>query len=260
MKHEVEAQSPSTLRSAATGNGKSEVRKVEPRSHCDATAAKAVGNSALATLFRPPVLARLLLALVIGLSLTGCFGFLKPAKSTARHFVLTSLPPAEPAVASRGSVAVGMGPVKLAAYLFNTSFAVRNGTNEIVYLPSALWAERLDTGLQRVLAADLAALLPTDQIRLSAWQSGDVSVEVYVAIDRFDVDTRGHGVLAAWWRILSPGGEKILKAGESRFTRQGPPPDADPSGAAATLSELAADLSRQLAQAVKETTGPHVQQ
>ena len=240
MKHEVKAQKPSYC-------------------HYDAAADKAGSNSSPATLFRPLVLTRLLLALATGLSLTGCFGFLKPAKSTARHFVLTSLPAAEPAAAPRGAVAVGMGPVKLAAYLFNTSLAVRNGTNEIVYLPSALWAERLDTGLQRVLAADLATLLPTDQIRLSAWQSVDVSVEVYIAIDRFDVDARGQGVLVAWWRILSPGGEKTLKAGESRQTRQGPLPEANPSGAVATLSELAADLSRQLAQAVKETTGPHAQ-
>ena len=237
MKHEVKSQSPSTPRVKAEGRRQ-----------------KAEGRS-----FRPPVLARLLLALAAGLSLTGCFGFLKPAKSTARHFVLTSLPAAESAAAPRASVAVGIGPVKLAAYLFNTSFAVRIGTNEIDYLPSVLWAERLDTGLQRVLAADLATLLPTDQIRLSAWQSVDVSVEVYIAIERFDVDARGQGVLVAWWRLLSPGGDKTLKAGDSRLTRQGPLPDADPSGAVATLSDLAADLSRQLAQAVKETTGPHAQ-
>jgi uncharacterized protein len=258
MKHKVEAQSPSTLRTAATEDGESKVRSV-PRGHRDAAADKGGSASPLATLFRLRVPARLLLALATGLSLTGCFGFLKPVKSTARHFVLTSLPAAEPAATPRGSVAVGMGPVKLPAYLFNTSFAVRTGTNEIVYLPSALWAERLDTGLQRVLAADLATLLPTDQIRLSAWQSADVSVEVYVAVERFDVDVRGHGVLAAWWRILSPGGEKTLKAGESRLTRQGPAPDADPSGAVATLSELAADLSRHLSQAIKETAGPHAQ-
>jgi uncharacterized lipoprotein YmbA len=191
--------------------------------------------------------------------LTGCFGFLKPAKSTARHFVLTPIATAETSTTPRGSMAVGIGPVKLAAYLFDTSLAVRKGTNEIDYLPSSFWAERLDTGLQRVLAANLANLLPTDQIRLSAWQSADVSVEVYVAIERFDVDTRGEGVLTAWWRILSPGGEKTLEAGECRRTRQGPPPDVDPSGAVATLSELAADLSRQLAQAVKETANPQAQ-
>jgi uncharacterized lipoprotein YmbA len=196
----------------------------------------------------------LLLALAVVVSLTGCFGFLKPAKPTARHFVLSALPAAEPAAAPSGEVAVGVGPIKIAAYLFNTSLAVREGTNEIDYLPATFWAERLDTGLQRVLAANLATLLPTDQIRLSAWQTADVSAEVYVAVEQFDVDTGGEGVLVAWWRVLSPGGEKILKAGECRLSRQGPAPQADPSGAVATLSELAADLSRQVAQAVKETT------
>jgi uncharacterized lipoprotein YmbA len=193
------------------------------------------------------------------LCLTGCFGFLKPAKSTARHFVLTPVVATEPTVAPRSSAAVGVGPVKLAAYLFNTSMAVRKGTNEIDYLPSAIWAERLDTGLQRVLAANLAILLPTDQIRLSAWQTTDVSVEVYVAMERLDVDTHGQAVLVAWWRILSPGGEKILKAGESRLARRGPLPGVDPSGAVGTLSDLVADMSRQLAQTINETAKPPAQ-
>jgi uncharacterized lipoprotein YmbA len=197
---------------------------------------------------------RLLLALAVSMSLTGCFGFLKPAKPTARHFVLSTLPAAVPAATPSGAVAVGVGPIKLAAYLFNTSMAVRKGTNEIDYLPATFWAERLDAGLQRVLAANLATLLPTDQIRISAWQNADVSAEVYVAVEQFDVNASGQAVIVAWWRILSPGGEKTLKAGECRLTRQGPAPQTDPSGAVATLSELATELSRQVAQAIKETT------
>jgi len=117
-----------------------------------------------------------------------------------------------------------------------------------------LWAERLDTGFQRVLAANLSVLLPTDRIRLSAWNREDVSAEVQVTLEQFDVDSNGRGVLVAWWRILSPGGEKTLKAGESRLSRQGPSPGTSPSGAIATLSDLMADLSRQLAQALKEAT------
>ncbi len=198
----------------------------------------------------------LVLAVAACAGLTGCFGFLKPARATARHFVLTPLPVAASTAAIPGAPAVGVGPVKLPAYLFNTSVAVRTGTNEINYLPSALWAERLDTGIQRVLAANLATLLPTDRIRLSSWESADVSVEVYVVIEQFDVDARGHSALVAWWRILSPGGEKSLKSGECRLVREGPPPEPDASGAIATLSDLMADFSRQLAQAIKETTSP----
>ena len=46
----------------------------------------------------------------------------------------------------------------------------------------------------------------------------------------------------------------MLKAETSRLSRQGPPPDEGASGAVATLSDLLADFSRQLAQALREAT------
>jgi uncharacterized lipoprotein YmbA len=148
---------------------------------------------------------------------------------------------------------VGVAQVKVAGYLFNYSLAVREGTNEIRYSQSVRWAEHLDTAIQRVLAANLANLLHTDRIRLSAWRSDDVNLEVYVVIEQLDVNTKGEGVLVAWWRILSPGGEKTLKSGETRLVRQGPKPEGEPSGAIATLSGLVGEFSGQLAQAISET-------
>lgn len=192
-----------------------------------------------------------LLALAVCLGLTGCFGFLKPARPTARDFVLSSLPATGPA-AGTNLLALGVGPVKLPDYLFNTSLAVRQGINEIDYSSGVLWAEHLDTGLQRVLAANLSTLLPTDQIRLSAWRSQDVAAGIYVTIGQFDVDTAGQGVLVAWWRIVTPGGETTLAAGQSRLVLPGPAPGTDPPGAIATLSELAADFSRQLAERLRK--------
>jgi len=191
-----------------------------------------------------------LCSIMLSVGLTGC-SFLKPAQATARYYVLT---PVTATQSGPNSPALGLGQVKLPAYLFNTSLAVRRGTNEIDYLPSALWAERLDTGFQRVLAADLAIVVPTDQVRLSAWRKDDVAAEVYVTVEQFDVDAGGQGVLTARWRILSPGGEKTLKAGESRLARKGLVPVDNASGGVATLSELVAELSRQLAQALKETS------
>lgn len=198
-------------------------------------------------------LAAVMIPVTFAVALAGC-GFLKPARSTARHYLLTPVAATGQTPAAAASMAVGVGQVKLPAYLFDTSMAVRKGTNEIEYLQSAFWAERLDTGFQRVLAANLAVMLPTDRIHLSAWQKDDVAAEVYVAIEQFDVDAGGRGVLVARWRVLAPGGEKVLKAGTSRLSRPGPPPDAGPSGAIATLSELVADFSRQVAQALQEAT------
>src|SRR5262245_29025896 len=102
--------------------------------------------------------------IMLWVGLTGC-SFLKPVKSTTRYYVLT---PVAAAQSGSSSLAVGLGPVKLPAYLFNASLAVRKGTNEVEYSDSAIWAERLDAGFQRVLAANLAIDLPTEQVRMSA--------------------------------------------------------------------------------------------
>jgi uncharacterized lipoprotein YmbA len=101
------------------------------------------------------------------------------------------------------------------------------------------------------LAADLATRVPTDQLRLSVWRSDEVTCEIYVTVQQFDVDATGRGVLTAWWRILSPGGEKILKAGQFHASRPGPDPRVDPQSAAATLSQLTADFSAELARTIK---------
>ena len=202
---------------------------------------------------RQPQFAGLFFALLLGGGVAGC-SFLKPVKPTARFFVLTPMPVtrAEPAASRR--LAVGLGQVKVPAYLFNSSLAVRKSTNVIEYLPSAFWAERLNTGFANVLAADLAIALPTDRIYLSAWQRDQVTAEVHVTLEQFDVDEGGTGTLVARWRVGSPGGEQVLKAGTSRLAQRGPRPDDNLSGAVATLSALIADFSRQLAQALQETT------
>ena len=197
--------------------------------------------------------AAVLAVMVLFAGVSGC-SFLKPARSTARHYVLSPVPAIGATTVAPGSIAVGLGQVKIPAYLFNSLLAVRKGTNEIEYLPSTFWAERLDSGFQRVLAANLAILLPTDRISLSAWQRNEVVAEVYVTLEQFDVDATGRGVLVARWRILSPGGDKALKAGSSRLSRQGPPPDPGVSGSIRTLSDLVADFAGQLASALKETT------
>jgi uncharacterized lipoprotein YmbA len=150
---------------------------------------------------------------------------------------------------------VGIKKVKVPEYLSEKSFAMRKGANEIVYLESVEWAEPLGTALQRVLAADIGALVPTDQVRLSLWAPEAVTVEVEVNVERFDVDSDGEGVLKAWWRVLSSGSQKVLASGRFSATRKGPPPNTDPQGAAASMSDLAADLAEKLAQAIKRPEG-----
>jgi uncharacterized lipoprotein YmbA len=144
-----------------------------------------------------------------------------------------------------------MGYVTIPAYLSGKSMAMRQQTNEVVYLDNTVWAERLDLGLQRVLAADLGALIPTDRVRLSVWRTEEVTAEVRVSVERFDVNSRGEAQLVAWWRVNSPGGEKLIASGKFSATRNGTSPQTDPQGAVASMSALAADLAQELARAIK---------
>jgi uncharacterized lipoprotein YmbA len=200
---------------------------------------------------RTSVILPCLLLGLIGLGAGGC-SVLKPQGFTPRTFVLTPAPatnppPAQVQLASRG---IGLGYVKLPAYLIGRTMAIRKGPHEIAYLENAVWGERLDHALQRVLAANLAALMPSCQVRLSAWRTDDVTDEVYVTIERFDVDANGTGTLNAWWRVVPPGGGPARSSGHFQQHSSGPAPGAHPDGAVASLSALAAELSRTIAQAL----------
>ncbi len=179
-------------------------------------------------------------------TVTGCFS---PHTVATRHFILT---PAPATAAATSGIRLGVGVVKMPEYLLSNSLAVRKNAGEIGYLESALWAEPLDKGFARVLAADLSAMIPTDQVRLGAWRVDDVTVEVHVIIGQFDVDQNGTGTIAAWWRITEPGGVKVLKSGESHLTKAGKSPASDSQNIVTTLSELTATFSQTLAESVRE--------
>ena len=191
-----------------------------------------------------PSACRYLAVMSATLGVVSC-SFLKSPPAGPRSFMLTALPAASAGSQSTGpeTLTLGMGLVKVPGYLLRRSMAVRQDNNEVVYLDKAMWAERVDTGLQRVLASNLGALLSTDKVRLAPWRSEETSVEVHVQVERFDVDVRGEAMLTAWWRVLSRGGRDVIASGHFSASRSGRPPAEDPGGAAASLSALAAELS-----------------
>jgi len=194
---------------------------------------------------------RLIAACIAGACLVGC-SFLKPSGITPRTFVLTPIKsgPASPS-AWLTNIVVGMKTVNVPGYLSGKGFAMRKGSNEIVYLEGAEWAERIDTALQRTVAANLCSLIPTDQVRLSLWDAGTVSVQVEINVEQFDVDASGEAVLKIWWRILSGKGDSI-DSGRFSEARKGPSPKMDTGGAAASMSALVTDFSKMLAQDIQQ--------
>src|SRR5262249_19588268 len=136
-------------------------------------------------------------------------------------------------------------------FLQNSRIAIRRGTTEIYYSEFRQWAERLDKGIQRVLASDLSTLLPSARVISSAWQNGDVKLEVHVSIQRFAMDESGQATLECEWRILAFDTGRVLRLEHALINKKGPTLTSNPTGAVSTLSQALAELSNQVAAALK---------
>jgi uncharacterized lipoprotein YmbA len=183
---------------------------------------------------------------------TGCL--FKSTTVSPRHFVLAPITTNEAASAPTGHLSVGIAHVKMPPYLLHDSIAYRDGANEIGYLEDATWGERLDQCLQRTLVANLSQLLSSDNITTVDSGHNQTMMCVLVNVDQFDVDARGRGILIAQWRITGPEKETPLKSGRAELSRAGPSPHGHPEAIATTLSDLAADLSRRLAESIRQST------
>jgi hypothetical protein len=113
-------------------------------------------------------LSRLAFLVLFSVAMSGCF--FRPEMVSTRHFVLSPISTNEPAQVEAEPRSVGIGLVKIPAYLMRDSIAIRTGENEIEYLDDALWAERLDQSLQQTLAQNLSKLLPSDKFYPMDWE------------------------------------------------------------------------------------------
>ena len=118
------------------------------------------------------------------------------------------------------------------------------------------WAEPLDAGITRTVAENLDALLPESHVVRSPWAAkAEPRCRVWLQLDLFGPQAGGEVRLEGRWALL-PGREAKPLATKAFDLRRGPlagdgkaPPDA--SAGVDAMSELLADLSREIAAAVR---------
>jgi uncharacterized lipoprotein YmbA len=148
-----------------------------------------------------PVLWRLVLVTLVGslLGLGAC------ANTPSRFYMLNPLIASETVLATaaaRGPV-VGVGPISVPKYLDRPQIVTRASRNQLTLGEFDRWAEPLQDNVSRVLAENLALLVPTDQILLQAWpRSVTLDYQVRVEVLHFDGWLGGESTLIARWSIL----------------------------------------------------------
>ena len=157
------------------------------------------------------------------------------------------------AAAGEGTV-LGIGPVRVQEYLNRPQIVTRSSTSEIKLHDFHYWGEPLSTNFTVVLAQNLSALLSTDQIFIFPYrnkQNLPLQYQVVVDVIRFDGEPGVKASLLVQYYILQfqEDGMKELVTRQPSFSK----PLADDSfeTLVAAMSELVADLSREIAGEVK---------
>lgn len=148
--------------------------------------------------------AHVLLSLVV---LIGACSF-GPQEDPTRFYLLGG---GEDPASSTGAVIdstrvnVGIGPFAIPGYLDRSQFVRRVGPNEVNPVEAARWAESLNEGFERVLAASLDARAPGVTVYSHPWRSTTLTQWIISgSIHRFETDASGEAVLDITWRVLDP--------------------------------------------------------
>ena len=193
----------------------------------------------------------------IGVFLAGC-GTFSPKPDPSKFFTLSSLPLIEETGVKDSinpqRIFLGIGPVKFPGYLDRQEIVTRSAENRFDVSENDRWAEPLDESFTRVLSQNLAALLPTDRIIQYPWPSNKKpNYQVEIEVLRFEVNNARDAHLWTRWELIDGSSKSAVTVKESRLRRQAK--DRTTDAAVAALSEAGADLSREIADAVRAMDG-----
>lgn len=170
----------------------------------------------------------------------------------AKTYVLDPQPSAgaaSPAPTASPVPVIGILKVTIPGWIDRPQIAGRTPSGEVAADEYARWGEPLGRGIQRVVAENLALLLPDQRIITAPFAPGDDParrIEVIVAEAARQAD---HSVLLeARWSVLGRHGATLAQGRSRQRTR---PSEVGAAGTVAGLNETLNGLSREIAEAVR---------
>jgi hypothetical protein len=117
------------------------------------------------------------------------------------------------------------------------------------------WGEDLDRGLARVVADDLAILVPATQVRTFPWRdSAPMDYRVSIDVQRFERTSDGAVVLEARWAVHREDEATAVIRRSARIVEE--VGSSDYAAAAGAMSRAAARLSQEIAAAIRGGSPP----
>ena len=185
--------------------------------------------------------------LMVGL--TGCFRNTVPDQ----FYMLRAADFAGQSVINGERPMVGLGPVRIPAYLDRPQIVTATSGQEYRLSEDHRWTERLDENIARVSAQNLSALIPTDRIVMHPWpRESQPDVQVGISIQEMHVDPRGEVRMSALWS-LRQGKSDVT---HHRFNCHLPASTTDYAQMVEVESQCLIRLNREMAVAIKKRLHP----
>jgi len=185
---------------------------------------------------------------------SGC-SVLKPKPDPTQFYVLSAIPTVTAPETSKDLTdsSLHIGPWRFPEYLNTTPMVVKDGVNRLEYLDWHHWAEPLQDGVSRVLAANLSQLLNVPRVAvypdsLGALPGYGVEFTVY----HFEGTLAGELVLEVYWQVKERPAGKVLFAERSRYVVPVIGSTADAAAYAARMSEALRQWSQDIAQVIAQ--------
>lgn len=183
--------------------------------------------------------------LLLAVALAACTS----TSPSSRFYVLT--PIAHTADTPASGLIIGMGPVRLPAYLDRSQMVSQTDPNQLQMDEFERWAGGLSPNINDVMAENLSRMLGTDKVVTHPWGRA-VPVQYQVALDirRFEVTQDNKVYLLAQWRLFTDDGRELLEIKRTQLVQ--PVKDSSYSARAAAQSLALAELARQIADSIRQ--------
>ena len=181
---------------------------------------------------------------VAGLGLSGCF---RQGQST-QFYMLQAMAAPESIPRSGEGPLVGLGPIRIPAYLDRAQIVVAESGQEYRISEAHRWAEHLDENIARISAQNLSNLIPSDRIVPHPWpRDSKPDIEVSLNLQEMHVDSSGDVRMTASWRLRQGKSEVVSR----RFVCRLPASLTDYSVMVRQDSECLVRLNRDMADAIR---------
>ncbi len=190
--------------------------------------------------------------LIIGLLILAVAGC-RSNTSPATFYTLSSLIRAEMEPPEQGfvpAIDIGLGPVQFPPFLKRPQIVIRSSPNRLTISEFHRWGGDLDQDFLRVLAENIANLMPANRVVTFPWK-GHADPAYWAAFDVQQFEGRPGDllVLSLTWTISGRDSAKVLEVRRSNIQQSIPGTDYDALVAAHSLA--LEQLSREIAEAIK---------